>query len=67
MRRRSHPSTRTKVRAPNIYRKWIVSLPPVPAPDSHDYGTIAALISLERDYGTILAPALLNHDFNVIL
>ena len=63
MRRRSHPSTRTKVRAPNIYRKWIVSLPP----ESHDYGTITGLTSLERDYGTILAPALLNHDFNVIL
>ena len=67
MRRRSHPSTRTKVRAPNIYRKWIVSLPPEPAPVSHDYGTITGLTSLERDYGTILAPALLNHDFNVIL
>ena len=66
MRRRSHPPSKIQVRVPNIYRKWIVSLPPVPAPDSHDYGTIAALISLERDYGTILAPAPLNHDFNVI-
>ena len=44
-----------------------MSLPPVPAPVSHDYGTITGLTSLERDYGTILAPALLNHDFNVIL
>lgn len=65
MRRRSHPPSRTQVRAPNIYRKWIVSLPP--EPESHDYGTITALISLERDYGTILTPTLLNHDFNVIL
>jgi hypothetical protein len=65
MRRRSRSPSNIPVRNHSTFKKWVLA--PAPKPVSFDYGTITALLDLDRDYGTFLSPAALNHDFNVIL